>query len=151
MGYNGGKAMKVLKNVLLYGTLTDVTVESGKIASIEKTDLDGEDMGGLKIYPGLIDIHSHGALGHDTMDADGSLHEMAVYFKENGITTWFPTTMTMSRDDIYARRILRTERASPASIWRAPSSTLSTRSLRIPTIFSVPIWNFSTTATITVK
>ena len=115
-GYNGGKAMKVLKNVLLYGTLTDVTVESGKIASIEKTDLDGEDMGGLKIYPGLIDIHSHGALGHDTMDADGSLHEMAVYFKENGITTWFPTTMTMSRDDIYAATHCETDFADGASI-----------------------------------
>ena len=92
--------MKVLKNVIVNGKLTDVTVDGGKIISIEKTALEGEDLGGLKLYPGLIDVHAHGCLGHDVMDADGSLADMARYLKENGTTTWYPTTMTMSREDI---------------------------------------------------
>ena len=92
--------MKVLKNVTVNGRLTDVTVDGGKIISIEKTALEGEDLGSLKLYPGLIDVHAHGCLGHDVMDADGSLADMARYLKENGTTTWYPTTMTMSREDI---------------------------------------------------
>ena len=68
--------MKVLKNVTVNGRLTDVTVDGGKIISIEKTAREGEDLGGLKLYPGLIDVHAHGCLGHDVMDADGSLAEI---------------------------------------------------------------------------
>lgn len=91
--------MKLIKNVRLYGEICDVAVEDGKIASIGK-DLvgEGEDFGGAKIYPGLIDVHSHGAVGIDTMDCD--LAPIARYELESGITTWYPTTMTMSEEDI---------------------------------------------------
>ena len=90
--------MKLIKNVRLYGEICDVAVEDGKIASIGK-DLvgEGEDFGGAKIYPGLIDVHSHGAVGVDTMDCD--LAPIARYELESGITTWYPTTMTMSEED----------------------------------------------------
>ncbi len=90
--------MKILKNVRLHGELTDITVENGKIAAIGKTDAEGADMGGHRIYPGLIDIHNHGCIGYDTME--GHLPEMADYQLANGTTTWYPTTMTMSREDI---------------------------------------------------
>ena len=90
--------MKAIKNVLLYGTLTDITVDAGKIVAIGKTDLDGVDFGGAKIYPGLIDTHSHSCLGHDTMDGDLAL--MADFELAHGTTTWYPTTMTMSEGDI---------------------------------------------------
>ncbi len=92
--------MKILKNVNLYGELTDIAVENGKIASIGKCDGDGIDLGGNKIYPGLIDIHNHGCIGFDTMD--GHLEEMADFQLANGTTTWYPTTMTMSAEDIIA-------------------------------------------------
>jgi len=90
--------MKFLKNVCLYGEITDIAVEDGKIVKIGKCEDAGEDFGGAKIYPGLIDTHSHGCIGFDTME--GGLEEMADFQLENGVTTWYPTTMTMSEDDI---------------------------------------------------
>ena len=90
--------MKAIKNVLLNGVLTDITVDNGKIVSIGKTDTDGIDCEGLNIYPGLIDIHSHGCIGYDAME--GGLEEMADWELSQGVTTWYPTTMTMSEEDI---------------------------------------------------
>jgi hypothetical protein len=58
----------------------------------------GEDLSGLRIFPGLIDIHTHGVNGVDTMDA--TLAEMSRYYLSHGTTTWYPTTMTMSEEDI---------------------------------------------------
>lgn len=92
--------MKYLKNAMLNGELTDIGIDDGKIAFIGKTDEDGRDLHGLCVYPGLIDVHSHGCAGHDTMDADGSLPEMSKFQLEHGVTAWYPTTMTMSSDDI---------------------------------------------------
>ena len=92
--------MKLLKNAKLNGVLTDIAVEDGKIVKIGMIAGSGYDCGGCKIYPGLIDIHSHGCLGFDTMDEENHLEEMSVYQLEHGTTTWYPTTMTMSREDI---------------------------------------------------
>lgn len=91
--------MKLIKNVSLYGKICDIAVEDGRIAAIgEGLVGEGVDFGGAKIYPGLIDVHSHGAVGVDTMDCD--LAPIARYELESGITTWYPTTMTMSEEDI---------------------------------------------------
>ena len=92
--------MKLIKNVRLYGNLCDIAIEDGKIVEIGKIDGEGEDFGGAKIYPGLIDTHSHGCIGHDTCEAD--LHEMAKHYLKNGTTTWYPTTMTVSEEEIIA-------------------------------------------------
>ena len=91
----------VLKNVSLYGEITDITVEDGIIKSIGKTEDEGTDFGGLKIYPGLIDIHSHGNLGMEAVDLDITLDEMADYQLANGTTTWYPTTSTASKEQVY--------------------------------------------------
>ena len=90
--------MKAIKNVRLDGVLTDITVDAGKIVNIGKCELDGVDFGGAAIYPGLIDTHSHGCIGEDTMSGD--LGRMADFQLEHGVTTWYPTTMTVSEDDI---------------------------------------------------
>ena len=92
--------MKILKNVCLYGKITDIAVDNGKISKIGKCEGEGVDFGGAKIYPGLIDTHSHGCIGLDTME--GGLAEMADFELEHGVTTWYPTTMTMSQEDIIA-------------------------------------------------
>ena len=90
--------MKLIKNVNLYGEIVDIAVEDGKIAEIGKIDGEGADFGGAKIYPGLIDTHSHGCIGRDTCEAD--LSEMAKHYLKNGTTTWYPTTMTVSEEAI---------------------------------------------------
>ena len=106
--------MRAIKNVELYGTITDITVDGGKIVAIGKSDIDGIDFGGNKIYPGLIDIHSHGCIGYDTME--GHLDEMAKWQLSRGITTWYPTTMTMSEADIIAATEENTDIEDGASI-----------------------------------
>ena len=90
--------MKLIKNVRLKGEIVDIAVSDGKIAGIGKYDGEGVDFGGNKIYPGLIDTHSHGLMGMDTMDADYS--RMAKIYLEGGTTTWYPTTMTVSAEQI---------------------------------------------------
>ncbi|MBQ8005693.1 MAG: N-acetylglucosamine-6-phosphate deacetylase [Clostridia bacterium] len=94
---------KILKNALVDGSLADIVVRAGKIVSIGKTSTTGEfiDIGGNHLFPGLIDIHSHGCIGHDTMDATPmQMAEMRRFMKKNGVTTWLPTTMTMPMEDI---------------------------------------------------
>ena len=92
--------MKILKNVSLYGKTTDIAVENGKISAIGNLSGEGVDFGGARIFPGLIDTHSHGCIGLDTME--GGLEEMADFQLSRGVTTWYPTTMTMSEEDIIA-------------------------------------------------
>ena len=89
----------ILKNCLVHGKITDIEILDGKISKIGKTDLDGIDISGKQVYPGLFDIHCHGANGFDTMDGD-KLPEISEYLLRRGITAWLPTTMTMSMDDI---------------------------------------------------
>ena len=104
-----GRIAMVLKNVRHGGTLTDIVTENGKIKSIGKTDLPGRDFGGLRIYPGLIDIHTHGCIGFDTME--GHITDMSEEQLRHGITTWYPTTMTMPYQDI-----IKAASFDPASI-----------------------------------
>lgn len=93
----------VLKNALINGVITDVTVEGGKITNIGKTEAADSyiDIKGNILLPGLVDIHSHGCVGHDTMDAlPEEMAEMRRFLKNNGTTSWLPTTMTATMEDI---------------------------------------------------
>ena len=104
----------IIKNVRLHGALTDITVSDGKIISTDKCCEDGIDMGGLKVYPGLIDIHSHGAVGVDTMDCN--LEAVAKYELMHGITTYYPTTLTVSEEEIIAATEQKTDFPGGANI-----------------------------------
>ena len=87
----------------------DMTLEmSGeKISAIGKdipmvpADAETVDMRGLTLYPGFIDLHVHGAVNEDTSDAkvDG-LRAISSYLASKGVTTFCPTTMMLSREDL---------------------------------------------------
>ncbi len=94
-------ADRVLKNVLIDSEISDIVIRDGKIAFVGKSPLPGEDMKGLKAFPGLIDIHTHGALGHD-VTSGGHLEELSDYQSRQGVTAWFPTTTTADYETIYA-------------------------------------------------
>jgi N-acetylglucosamine-6-phosphate deacetylase len=59
------------------------------------------DAGGLVVLPGFVDLHAHGAVGADVMDADpDGLRRMARFYARHGVTAWLPTTMTASARDL---------------------------------------------------
>ena len=84
------------KNLMIDGILTDLYCENGKIVSVGQTIDSGIDMGGLTAYPGLVDIHTHGMGGYDTMDGDFAA--LSTLYAKSGTTTFYPTTMTASHE-----------------------------------------------------
>jgi N-acetylglucosamine-6-phosphate deacetylase len=83
----------------------DVYIENHKIVTgpEELRDFTEIDAAGLLVIPGLVDIHSHGAKGHDFSDADTEgLHEILRYEKSQGITSYCPTTMTLAKERLEA-------------------------------------------------
>ena len=50
------------------------------------------DLEGLTLLPGFIDVHIHGAVGVDTMEADADdLHRVSEFLATQGVTGWMPT------------------------------------------------------------
>lgn len=80
----------------------DVLVHEKRITDdLEVASKDGivVDATGKYVIPGLVDIHSHGAVGHDFCDGSGSgLREILKYEKSCGVTSYCPTSMTLSKD-----------------------------------------------------
>ncbi len=59
------------------------------------------DAAGNIVVPGFIDVHSHGGYGSDNMDGDpDEINKMIARMHQEGITTYFPTTMTQSYENI---------------------------------------------------
>ena len=57
------------------------------------------DAGGNFVLPGFIDLHVHGAMGHELMDASPTgLEEMARFYATHGVTGFLATTWTSSRE-----------------------------------------------------
>lgn len=90
----------------------DVLVEDGRIAGIstagEKDWNSHEtiDLNGSYLAPGFIDLHVHGAMGRDTMEADPAAFEaICNYHATGGTTSLLPTTVTASTEEII--RVLR--------------------------------------------
>jgi N-acetylglucosamine-6-phosphate deacetylase len=53
------------------------------------------------LVPGFIDLHIHGAMGHDVMDGTPeALHAMGVALAQEGTTGYLATTMTAAPKDI---------------------------------------------------
>lgn len=87
-----------------------VVVEGGKIAEVgegfEPSGKSGAtiiDATGRTVAPGYIDIHVHGGAGHDTMDATPqAIQGMAQFFSSHGVTSFLPTTVAASKEEILA-------------------------------------------------
>ncbi len=86
-----------------------VLVEKGRIVRIGQgivpALLDAEylDVEQCILAPGLIDLHVHGALGYDTMDATPeALRQIARFLARHGVTAFLATTMTAPFDAVLA-------------------------------------------------
>ncbi len=83
-------------------TTADVKVENGIITEIAP-EIAGEgiDLSGKYILPGAVDIHTHGAVGHDHCSGDKEgLARVCEWEAKNGVTSFLPTTMTVGEDTI---------------------------------------------------
>jgi N-acetylglucosamine-6-phosphate deacetylase len=50
------------------------------------------DLSGLTLYPGFIDVHIHGAVGVDTLEATADdLKRVSEFLASQGVTAWLPT------------------------------------------------------------
>jgi N-acetylglucosamine-6-phosphate deacetylase len=82
-----------------------VVVESGLIVAVgDSVEAKGEvfDLSGAVLLPGFIDVHIHGAVGVDVMDATPrGLLEVSAYLATQGVTGWLPTLVPGS-DENYA-------------------------------------------------
>ena len=59
---------------------------------------------GYSIAPGLVDTHIHGFGGIDVMDnnIEGTLHTMSEGLLSTGVTSFLPTTLTSSYEQLLA-------------------------------------------------
>lgn len=96
-----------IKNALVYGPDFKFSSKSLFVKDGVLTDppalapVHTIDAHGLYIIPGLVDIHLHGACGHDFMEGSvESLRMITRYEASNGITSICPATMTMPYSDI---------------------------------------------------
>lgn len=82
-----------------------VVVDSGLISSISDSGTaKGEawDLSGLTLLPGFIDVHIHGAVGVDVMEATPEgLLQVSRYLASQGVTGWLPT-LVPGTDENYA-------------------------------------------------
>lgn len=99
----------IVKNALLDGEIKNLIIENGVITEITDKAFDGEciDASGNKVIPGLIDVHTHGMLGFDTMDADFA--PLCEAYARYGTTAFLPTTMTMGLDALKKVSIAKTD------------------------------------------
>lgn len=89
----------------------DVYIENGKIVEnlSQVSDTTEIDASNLYVLPGLVDIHSHGAVGYDFSDGNvEGLREILKYQYDHGITSYCPTSMTMEKEKL--RQIFRVMR-----------------------------------------
>ncbi|MBA3353887.1 MAG: N-acetylglucosamine-6-phosphate deacetylase [Blastocatellia bacterium] len=85
-----------------------ITVSGEHISSLSQNDEpSGEiiDCSGLKLLPGLVDAHIHGAVGFDVNESDiDGLIAIARFLAGSGVTAWMPTLVPDS-DENYRRVI----------------------------------------------
>src|SRR4051812_26826848 len=94
----------------------EVVVEDGKIVEIrERSSADAIDLRGSYLAPGFIDLHIHGALGRDTMEASREAFEIiGDYHASGGTTSLLLTTATAPLKDLL--KVLQAVRDSAGAL-----------------------------------
>lgn len=100
----------ILKNAVVYGdsfnpAALDVAVRGERISEIGPALPAGDepvlDCEGCVVVPGFVDIHIHACVGADTCDANPTgLAKMCAHLAGKGVTSFCPTTMTVSHGEI---------------------------------------------------
>lgn len=93
------------KIITPYGVVENKVLNFTKIITGISDTAEGEiiDAKGNYVSPGLVDIHIHGYAGEDASDGKPEgVRKMAEGIVKNGVTSWLPTTMTVSKAELEA-------------------------------------------------
>ncbi|HEX8502770.1 MAG TPA: N-acetylglucosamine-6-phosphate deacetylase [Pyrinomonadaceae bacterium] len=111
----GGPLLLAGARLVLPGEVLEgesLLVEGGRIARVGGGATAGArvlELGGLTVYPGFVDVHIHGAVGVDTLEAGAEdLSRVARYLAGEGVTAWLPTLVPAPVED-YARAVAAVE------------------------------------------
>ncbi len=70
-------------------------VGMGSGNALDDDDVEIIDASGLTLLPGFVDVHVHGGVGYDAMDADlVGLQTVAQFYARHGVTAFLATTWT---------------------------------------------------------
>ena len=103
--------MKCIKNgkVILADSIVEKAVlyDEKIIGLVDECDIPADaeiiDAAGNYVAPGLVDVHIHGYMNEDASDGKPEgIRKMAQGVVKNGVTTFLPTTMTVSIEEIEA-------------------------------------------------
>ncbi|MBR3561438.1 MAG: N-acetylglucosamine-6-phosphate deacetylase [Oscillospiraceae bacterium] len=88
--------------VFVNGAFLDGGIEFGaKITAVGAAVDGGIDAGSCYLIPGLVDIHTHAAMGEDASDGvPEGMPKMARHYASKGVTSWCPTTMTLKEPEL---------------------------------------------------
>ncbi len=106
-GFQPNYSLRTLgQHIAVLGADGTITAAAGE----ESLDAEGDF-----VVPGFVDVHVHGAAGHDTMDASAeALAGMAAFFARHGVTSFLATTITASHAaTLAAIRAVASYRESP--------------------------------------
>jgi len=84
-------------------TFVNADIEFDKtITAIGPLDGDADfDAAGCYVIPGLVDVHTHGAMGEDFSDGKPEgMQPMADYYAAHGVTSFLATTMTLKEETL---------------------------------------------------
>jgi N-acetylglucosamine-6-phosphate deacetylase len=90
--------------VFVNGAFVTGGIEFADVISAVGTAVTGNSdlaFDGCYVIPGLVDIHTHAAVGEDASDgsAEGMV-KMSRYYAAGGVTSWCPTTMTLKEPEL---------------------------------------------------
>lgn len=86
-----------------------IRVENGKFAGFGgKADL---DLSAYRVFPGFVDMHTHGGAGIDCMKASmEELDKLSMFYAENGVATFNATTVTHTLEAVLTSMELLADR-----------------------------------------
>lgn len=89
----------VLEDRVIRGRLV---IEDDRIDVVEVDSVDGPQMAddGSLVLAGFVDVHIHGWGGHDAMGGRAALDGMSRSLLRHGVTSFLPTAVTASLDDL---------------------------------------------------
>ena len=124
IGYGHIESSRVVDEVFADKKAVDRKGVNEKVIDEEAFNKEGVseeiiDLDGYYLLPGVIDVHTHGCLGHDFSDITmEAIAEMEAYYVQNGVTSILATVMTGATEKLVeAVQVIRAYQLShPESI-----------------------------------